>query len=412
VSRVQSIPRQLASLIAGVAAAAVLFGCGGGGDGDSSSTAAPPPSGSAAKAPESPGDGNGGVKLTKIGDFDEPLYVTQPPGESDDLFVVQRGGTVRVVHDGKVEAKPFLDIGSEVETGYEEQGLLSIAFSPDYRKSGLFYAYYTDHDGDNHVVEFQRSASDPLVADPGSERNLMTIEHSENDNHNGGLLLFGPDRKLYIGLGDGGSAGDPERHGQSLATPLGKILRIDPRAGGGKPYGIPTDNPFVGRPGARPEIFEYGLRNPWRFSFDSSNGALLIGDVGQDRFEEVDYLPRAAQSGANLGWSAFEGDARFNKDQTAPGAIKPIFTYGRDAGCSITGGYVVRDPALPSLYGRYLYGDFCAGTLRSFTPATGKASDDRPLGPTVEGLSSFGVDDAGHVYATSLQGPVYRIDPE
>jgi hypothetical protein len=240
----------------------------------------------------------------------------------------------------------------------------------------------------------------------------MTIEHSENDNHNGGLLLFGPDRDLYIGLGDGGAGGDPDRNGQSLSTLLGKILRIDPRAQDGKPYGIPEDNPFVGRSGAKPEIFAYGLRNPWRFSFDSQNDALLIGDVGQDRFEEVDYLPRSAQPGANLGWSAFEGPARFNDDQQAPGAVQPVLSYGREDGCSITGGYVVRDRALTSLYGRYLYADYCVGEMHSFTPAAGKVSDDRPLGETVPGLSSFGVDNAGHVYATSFEGPVYRIDPE
>jgi glucose/arabinose dehydrogenase len=392
-------------VLAAVAGLTLLSGCGD--DGDSTATAPPAKSGGKAAVP---GDGEGGVKLTKLGDFDQPVYVTQPTGESDDLYVVERGGTVRVIHDGKVESKPFLDLGEKVETGYEEQGLLSIAFAPDYAKSGLLYAYYTAKGGDNHVVEFQRSDSDPLTADPGSERNLMTIEHSENSNHNGGLLLFGPDRDLYIGLGDGGAAGDPDRNGQSLETFLGKILRIDPRAQGGKPYGIPQDNPFVGRPGAKPEIFAYGLRNPWRFSFDPSNQALVIGDVGQDRFEEVDYLPRSAQPGANLGWSAFEGPARFNDDQQAPDAVKPVFSYGREDGCSITGGYVVRDRALTSLYGRYLYADYCVGEMHSFTP--GKAGDDRPLGETVPGLSSFGVDNAGHVYATSFEGPVYRIDPE
>ena len=244
--------------------------------------------------------------------------------------MVERGGTIKVIDDGKTLSKPFLDISEKVNTGYVEQGLLSLAFAPDYRRSGLFYVYYTGAGGDNHVAEFRRSAGNPLVADPGSERNVLTIEHSENDNHNGGLLLFGPDRKLYIGLGDGGGAGDPHRNGQSLSTLLGKILRIDPSAQGGKPYGIPKDNPFVGRGGARPEIFEYGLRNPWRFSFDPKTGALLIGDVGQDQFEEVDYLPRGEQSGANLGWSAFEGPARFNDDQQAPGAVKPIFSYGRE----------------------------------------------------------------------------------
>jgi glucose/arabinose dehydrogenase len=399
-------PSLLAPLLA--ACAGLLSACGGS---DNSTTAAPPPTAPQPSGPVPTGDGEDGVALTKIGDFSEPLYVTQPPGEHRDVYVVERGGTVRVVRDGKPLAQPFLDIGDEVLTDDPERGLLSIAFAPDYRRSGLLYAYYTDRDGDNRVVEFRRSASDPPEADTGSERHLLTIEHSEFGNHNGGLLLFGPDGDLYIGVGDGGSAGDPNRHGQDLATLLGKILRIDPQAGGGKPYSIPPGNPFVDRPGALPEIFDYGLRNPWRFSFDPANDALLIADVGQDRFEEIDYLPSDEQAGANLGWSAFEGDAPFNKDQQAPGAIKPILTYGRDEGCSITGGYVVRDKALPSLYGRYIYGDFCAGELRSFIPSPTQGKDDKPLGQTVSALSSFGEDSAGHVYATSLDGPVYRIDP-
>jgi glucose/arabinose dehydrogenase len=173
---------------------------------------------------------------------------------------------------------------------------------------------------------------------------------------------------------------------------------------------VPRSNPFTGRPGARPEIYSYGLRNPWRFSFDSRTGALAIGDVGQDRFEEVDLVPRGQGAGADFGWSAYEGFARYNRDQTAPNAVPPVLAYSHDAGCSITGGYVVRDRALPSLYGRYLYGDFCSGQLRSFTPRPGRrALDDRPLGLRVPSLSSFGVDDSGHVYATSLLGPVYRL---
>jgi len=367
------------------------------------------------KQPEQPklptGSGSGGVKLSKVGDFDEPVYITQPPGEQRDLYVVERGGTIRIARDGKRLSTPFLDVSSRIATGFEEQGLLSMAFAPDYRESGRFYVYYTDSAGDIKVVEYRRSAKEPLLADPNSARLVLGVEHSENDNHNGGLLLFGSDGSLYIGVGDGGAAGDPHRNGQSLSTLLGKILRIDPGQRAGKPYGIPKDNPFVGRPGARPEIFDYGLRNPWRFSFDPVTGALLIGDVGQDRFEEVDDLPRGKQAGANLGWSAFEGDARFNQDQNAPGAVRPILTYGRDRGCSITGGYVVRDPALRTLYGRYIYGDFCLGDLRSFIPAIPKAMDDKALGVSVPALSSFGEDSAGHVYATSLQGPVYRLDP-
>ena len=229
-------------------------------------------------------------------------------------------------------------------------------------------------------------------------------------NHNGGQLVFGADRLLYIGLGDGGSENDPNRTGQDLSTPLGKILRIDPRPSNGQPYAVPRSNPFTGRAGARPEIYSYGLRNPWRFSFDRATGALAIGDVGQNHFEEVDLVRRDEGRGANFGWSAYEGFARFNGDQHASNAVPPVLVYTHDAGCSITGGYVVRDPDLPSLYGRYLYGDYCAGELRSFTARPGRrAQDDRPLGLHVPALSSFGEDDAGHVYATSLEGGVYQL---
>jgi glucose/arabinose dehydrogenase len=228
-------------------------------------------------------------------------------------------------------------------------------------------------------------------------------------NHNGGLVLFGPDGHLYIGTGDGGLEEDVHRTGQDLSTLLGKLLRIDPRQGGGRPYSVPADNPFVGRQGARPEIYSYGLRNPWRFGFDPATQALSIADVGQSAQEEVDYTLAGDARGANFGWSAFEGTDRFNSDQSAPNAVPPIFTYSHDEGCSITGGYVVRDRGLPSLHGRYVYGDYCAGELRSFVPEIPHARDDRSLGLEVPDLSSFGLDGHGHVYAISLDGPVYRL---
>jgi glucose/arabinose dehydrogenase len=397
-------------LFALTSAAALASGCGGGGNGPTA--APPPPEGGKGKAKPATGNGQGGVKLTKLGDFDQPLYVTQPPGDGGDLFVVERTGKVRVLHDGKLQAQPFLDVSDLITSAGAEQGLLSIAFAPDYQRSGRFYVDYTNTNGDTRVVEYRRSAGSALRADPSSARKLLAVDQPF-ENHNGGLLLFGPDRDLYIGLGDGGSAGDPQRNGQNLDVLLGKILRIDPLPSGGKPYGIPKDNPFVGQAGARPEIFEYGLRNPWRFSFDPANGAQLIADVGQDRFEEVDYLPRDRQAGANLGWSAIEGDTPYNADQSAAGAVKPVLAYPTHVNdtCSVTGGYVVRDTALRSLYGRYVYGDFCAGELRSFVPAAGAAQDDRALGLSVPSLSSFGEDRQGHVYATSLEGPVYRLDP-
>jgi glucose/arabinose dehydrogenase len=394
-----------------LACSTLLAGCGAAGN--PTSTKAPPPPPHRGKAPVHlpVGSGQGGVKLTQLGNFDQPLYVTQPRGEPGDLFVVERGGAIRVIHDGKLLSKPFLDVGDKVTDAFEEQGLLSMAFAPAYRHSGVFYVDYTDRAGDTRVVAYRRSADDPLRADPSSARLILGVDQPDV-NHNGGLVLFGPDGDLYVGLGDGGSEGDPNRLGQDLSSPLAKILRIDPTPGGGRPYSIPHDNPFVGRPGDRPETYLYGLRNPWRFSFDRLNGALTIGDVGQDNFEEIDYVPHGKAAGDNFGWSAYEGDARYNRDQTAPGAVRPILTYSHDGGaCSVTGGYIVRDPGLRSLYGRYIYGDFCTGELRSFIPSSGGADDDRALGLTVPALSSFGEDNAGRIYATSLGGPVYRFDP-
>ena len=393
----------------------LLAGCGGN-DEDAQQTVPPRPErqaqDGAGEAKPPVGDGRGGVKLATVGDFTAPVYVTEPPGAdgTTDLYVVEQAGRIRVIRDGRVLDEPFLDISGNVVSG-GEQGLLSLAFAPDYPRSGLFYVDYTDTDGDTRVVEYRRSAGDPYRADPGSARELLFVDQPFA-NHNGGLVLFGPDGRLYIGLGDGGSAGDPDRNGQDLGTLLGKILRIDPRPAGGRPYRIPAGNPFAGTPGAAPEIYAYGLRNPWRFSFDPETRRLFVGDVGQDEQEEIDAGVRA---GSNLGWSAFEGRARYNEDESAPGHVAPTLTYGRDRGCSVTGGYVVRDPELTSLYGRYLYGDFCLGELRSFRVAGGlvlRAEGDRPVGPSVPALSSFGEDAAGRLYATSLEGPVYRLDPQ
>jgi glucose/arabinose dehydrogenase len=395
----------------------VLVGCGGG-DGTTTTPPPPPKSHTGQGRGQLPtGDGQGGVRLQKVGDFDQPLYVAQPPGDDRDLFVVEKTGRIQVVRDGQRVSRPFLDLSDQVSTG-SEQGLLSLAFAPDYRRSGLVYVDYTDTAGDTRVVEYRRSSSDPLVADPQSAREVLGVDQPY-DNHNGGLLLFGPGEApkgspapnlLYIGVGDGGSQGDPDRNGQDLSTLLGKILRIDPRASGGRPYSVPDSNPFVGRSGARSEIYSYGLRNPWRFSFDPVTGALAIADVGQNEIEEVDLVARGKGRGANFGWSAYEGLDRFNDNQQATNALPPVLVYGHDAGCSITGGYVARDRGLRSLYGRYLYGDFCAGQLRSFAATPGRhATDDRALDLHVPSRSSFGEDNDGHLFATSLEGPVYRL---
>jgi hypothetical protein len=259
------------------------------------------------------------------------------------------------------------------------------------------------------VVEYRRASADR--ANAGSARQILAQEQPES-NHNGGQLQFGPDNLLYIGLGDGG--GGDDQHGargnaQNLGTWLGKILRIDPRASGGRPYRVPSSNPFVNRSGARPEIYSYGLRNPWRFSFDRRTGDLTIGDVGQDAVEEVNFARRGRGRGDNYGWRPWEGNSR-NFDEPAPGHVRPVLTYSRAGGnCSVTGGYVVRDRTVPSLAGRYIYGDYCAGRLMVATLRANGARNRRALGLRVPELSSFGEDARGRVYATSLGGTVYRL---
>ena len=336
------------------------------------------------------------------------MFVTAPRGDRRVQFVVERAGRIMVVRKGQVRARPFLDIRSQVQSGYVEQGLLSMAFAPDYATSGRFYVYFTAGDGDQRVVEYRRASADR--ADAGSARLVLEM-HDGEVNHNGGLLLFGPGGHLYIGTGDGGGGGD--RHGtrgfgQDLGELLGKILRIDPRPSGGRPYGVPSSNPFVGRSGARGEIYAYGLRNPWRFSFDRRTGDLSIGDVGQGEVEEIDFV--RSGRGKNFGWRVFEGRRRYAPGESAPGHVRPVIQRFHDDGnCSITGGVVVRDRAVPALYGRYVFGDFCVGRVESAKLRPGSATRQRRTRLRVPMLSSFGEDARGRVYVTSLDGPVYRI---
>src|SRR4051812_21328122 len=381
----------------------LLAGCGGCG-GEKQSASAP----TAGSASEPAVKAARGASLKRIGTFSSPVYVTAPPADTHRLFVVEQAGRIRVVKDGHELSAPFLDISSQVQSG-GERGLLSMAFAPDYKRSGRFYIYFTDHGGDIHIQELKRASANRAAS--GSARNLLTIEHSEFGNHNGGQLQFGPDKRLYAGIGDGGSAGDPHNHGQSLASRLGKLLRIDPRHG--RRYSV-KGNPFAGRRGARKEIWAYGLRNPWRFSFDRATGDLVIGDVGQDSVEEIDFARRGAGRGANYGWNVFEGRRRYSSSGSAPGAVRPRVTHSHSAGyCSITGGYVVRDKALGSLYGRYVYGDLCKSGIRSVKLGRGGgASGDRDVpGVSVQQLVSFGEDARGRVYVVSLGGPVYRLSP-
>jgi glucose/arabinose dehydrogenase len=343
--------------------------------------------------------------LVEVGDFAEPVYVTAPPGVAGDLFVVERAGRVQLLRGSRQST--YLDIAADVESGGGEQGLLSLAFAPDYATSGLAYVYYTARGsgqlaGQLRVEEVRRSASDPDRADPATRRVVLAQDHPDAANHNGGQLQFGPDRKLYVGMGDGGQGNDPNNNAQSRGTLLGKVLRIDP----GRP--VPADNPFSGQSGARPEIWAYGLRNPWRFSFDAANADLIIADVGQGDYEEVDRA--GSGRGVNFGWRCREGahpNPNLALSCTAPGAVDPVFEYGHSRGCAIAGGYVVRTPSLASLAGRYVYADHCEGQIRSVS--LGAPSDDRTEGLAVSRPTSFGEDGCGNLYVASLMGPVYAL---
>jgi glucose/arabinose dehydrogenase len=337
------------------------------------------------------------------------VHVTAAPGDERRVFVVEQGGRIRVVRGGRTLDEPFLDVSDRIVSG-GEQGLLSMAFAPDYARSGRFYVYYTDRGGDTRVVEYERAGADR--ADPRSDRLVLAQEQPES-NHNGGQLAFGPDDLLYVGLGDGGGQGD--QHGrrgnaQDLGTLLGKILRIDPRQAGRRPYRIPSSNPFVRRAGARGEIYAYGLRNPWRFSFDRRTGDLAIGDVGQGEQEEIDFVTRGRGRGANFGWRPFEGRARYAPGESAPGHVPPVLVGTHaDGWCSVTGGIVARDRALGPYYGRYLFADFCKEQLFSAQLRTPRARSFRATPLRAGAVSSFGEDARGRVYVASLNGPVYRV---
>ncbi len=354
------------------------------------------------------------VRLEPVANFTAPVYVTAPTGDTSRVFVVQRGGSIVLVRGGQPQPTPFLTVPVATDG---ERGLLSMAFAPDYATSGLFYVYrVAPGSGELRIEERRRSAANPDVADPAYARLVLAIPHSLQNNHNGGQLQFGPDGMLYIGTGDGGGSGDPYDNGQRLAGDpardgqnplLGKLLRVDPRSAA--PYAIPAGNPFSSP--NRPEIWAYGLRNPWRFSFDRATGDLVIGDVGQNAWEEIDLAPAAAGGarGANFGWDDWEGTHGFDGGGVAQAG--PVIEHGHAAGwCSITGGYVVRDPALPDLAGQYVYGDLCLGKVYAATLAPGGASGVRDLGlPAVDQLVSFGQDACGRVYVVSISGPVYRL---
>jgi glucose/arabinose dehydrogenase len=355
----------------------------------------------------SPGGGDLGsvslaVEVVASG-LSDPLYLTAPTSDAR-LFVVEQPGRVRIIQDSRLLSTPFLDIGDRVSSG-GERGLFSLAFHPRYGSNGFFFVSYTDRNGDSRIERYSVRA-DPNVADAGSAKLILSVRQPFS-NHNGGLVVFGPDGMLYIGLGDGGGGGDPQGNGQNVSTLLGSLLRID--VDGGDPYAIPPDNPFVGVAGAD-EIWAYGLRNPWRFAFDRGAARLYIADVGQNLWEEINVEP-AGRGGLNYGWNVMEGRHCFATDPCdRAGLTSPVLEYGHSDGCSVTGGYVYRGDAIPAIRGQYFYSDFCSGFLRSFRFSGGGVSDEREWDVGQLGnVLSFGEDAGGELYILSRNGNVYRL---
>lgn len=333
-----------------------------------------------------------------------PLDVASPPGDVR-LFIVEQGGRIRVIKNRRLLPAPFLDLRSRISSG-GERGLLSLAFHPRYAENGFCYVNYTDRRGDTRVVRYHVSAN-PDRADPASAKLILTIQQPYA-NHNGGLVMFGPDGMFYVGMGDGGSGGDPHGNGQNPAALLGKLLRLD--VDHGDPYAIPPDNPFVGREGFRPEAWALGLRNPWRYCFDPVSGLLVIADVGQDKWEEIDAVPYG-HGGWNFGWNIREGKHDY---QAGPASVapltEPVFEYGHDRGCSIIGGFVYRGRRIPALQGLYLFSDYCDSRLRAVRVTESGATEFHEWNLHAQGaVSSFGEDAAGEVYLCTFDGRVSRI---
>jgi glucose/arabinose dehydrogenase len=342
------------------------------------------------------------------------VHLAAPPDDVRRLFVVEKQGAIRVVLDGKLLARPFLDLTARVRSAGNEQGLLSIAFAPDYATTRRFYVYYVDEAENARVVEFRRSAARPNVADRATGRNVLVVQQPSGE-HYGGLLHFGPDGYLYLGIGDGGLFREREPQRAQWGNELhGKLLRIDPHASAGRPYSIPRSNPFVRRAGWRGEIWAVGLRNPWRYWIDPVTRGLYVGDPGEYVIESIDYAPRGQAPGANFGWPCLEGTLRHQEYalSSCPRALMPIYEYARaDGNCAVIGGVVVRDPRLPAHAGDYLFSDFCRGDIRRLRSL--EKPTVRSLGIGKEGLTSFGVDARGRVYVTVFYGGlVYRLDPK
>lgn len=338
--------------------------------------------------------------------LDTPVFITHAGDGSGRLFIIEKPGRLRIFQDGALLPEPFLDITARVGSQGNEQGLLGLAFHPDFAENGYFYLYYTDLNGDTVISRFSRSADTPSQADPGSEIRLLFIPQPFQ-NHNGGMLAFGPDGYLYIGTGDGGSAGDPQGNGQSLNSLLGKILRVD--VASADPYAIPPDNSFIAS--SLPEIWAYGLRNPWRFSFDRQTGDLYIGDVGQNQWEEVNYLPAGTPAGANFGWNVYEGNHPYSDtgSGTSIQDVKPVAEYDHNQGCSVTGGYVYRGSQVTGWQGVYLFGDYCSGTVWGLIQNGDGSWRQERLFENVGRISSFGEDQDGELYLVDISGTIYQL---
>jgi len=353
--------------------------------------------------------------------FTQPVHIANAPGFPQHLWIVEQTGTIKIydLEAGALRPEPFLSVSSLVSTG-GERGLLSVAFHPDFAANGRFFVNYTDRAGHTQIVEY-RTGPDRFAADPQSARPLLQIDQPAA-NHNGGTMVFGPDGYLYIGTGDGGRAGDPWGNAQNLNTLLGKLLRID--VDSGTPYGIPPDNPFVGRRNARPEIWALGLRNPWKFSFDRATGDLYIADVGQNAWEEIHFQPAGSRGGQNYGWNRMEGSRCYPQGSRCDpsGFILPVAEYSHQWGCSITGGYVYRGTAIPELVGYYLFADYCSGRIWAMDTGPKAAYRDAPGQPvapwsfeellhTSYRITAWGEDAAGELYVADHGGRVYRLVP-
>jgi glucose/arabinose dehydrogenase len=353
-----------------------------------------------------PAGGNTDYQFVQIAaELNRPVYVTHAGDER--LFVVEQDGIIRVIENGVVQAEPFLDVSTIVNTDGLERGLLGLAFHPDYANNGWFFINYTSLNADDTVARYTVSANNPNVAEPASAAEILRIE-DPYPNHNAGQLAFGPDGYLYVGTGDGGSAGDPHGNGQNRQALLGKMLRLN--VDGDLPYTIPDDNPYVGDDTIAPEIWAWGLRNPWRYSFDRLTGDLYIADVGQNQWEEINFQPANSSGGENYGWNVLEGSHAYSQQPAPENVVMPIAEYDHGQGCSVTGGYVYRGTLLPDLQGTYFFGDWCSGTVWTTRRDDAGNWQTGVQMNTGRQISSFGEDVHGELFLVDYSGNILRLE--